>query len=300
MSPSYRAVRVVAVLLAAIVTYRSSGVDGLKLSGEYGSYAQYPTWNGCHNASFAFEFRTTQKITPMNVTLWYIDDGGSTDFFSVMLVQSRQVRLVLQLADSSDGGVEIILGHEVNDGRWHRVEVRRKRAVTFLVVDNETESGDLFGEHFNFGKLNASSTATDDDDPSHVFMGGIPPKYSIATGLITRLAMPSVVFIDKFRGSIRNVIYGNCTCHRSRASLIGGRIDGPPEAEDACIARNPCREGCLCISTEAGPTCDCSDLVCVGGKTFGRLLVVGVLWGGAWGRFARGFVDVVMFLPRTL
>ena len=98
----------------------------------------------------------------------------------------------------------MILGREVNDGRWHRVEVRRKRATTFLVVDNATDSQDLFGDHFHFGQMNASSTDSDDDDPSHVFIGGIPPKYSLASGLLTKLAMPSVVFMDRFRGSFRN------------------------------------------------------------------------------------------------
>ena len=238
----------------------------VRLTGEFGSFAQYPTWNGCNNASFSFEFRTTQRVTPMNVTLWYVDDGGSTDFFSLMIVHSRQVRLVLQLADASDGGVEIVLGHEVNDGHWHRVEVRRKRAVTFLVVDNETNSQDLFGEHFHFGQTNASATASDDDDPSHVYIGGIPPKFSIASGLITKLAMPSVVFMDRFRGSFRNVVYSNCTCQRSRVQLVGGRVDGSIDADDVCESRNPCRDGCLCISSDAGPTCDCSDLVCVGGE----------------------------------
>jgi len=202
----------------------------------------------------------------MNVTLWYIDDGGSTDFFAIMLIHTRQVRLVLQLADASDGGVEIILGHEINDGRWHRVEVRRKRAETFLIVDNESDSRVLFGEQFHFGQTNSSFTASDEDDPTHVFMGGIPTKYNLETGLITDLAMPSVVFMEKFAGSIRNVVYGNCTCRRTRPRLLGGRIDGSPDSNDVCVSRDPCREGCLCISTDQGPTCDCTDLVCVGGE----------------------------------
>jgi len=39
------------------------------------------------------------------------------------------VRLVLRLADEVDGNVDLVLGRRVNDGRWHRVEVRRATAA---------------------------------------------------------------------------------------------------------------------------------------------------------------------------
>jgi len=71
------------------------------------------------------------------VLLWYADDGGRTDFFALMLTARRRdggdddaaVRLVLRLADEVDGNVDLVLGRRVNDGRWHRVEVRRATAA---------------------------------------------------------------------------------------------------------------------------------------------------------------------------
>jgi len=72
------------------------------------------------------------------VLLWYADDGGRTDFFALMLTARRHdggddddaaVRLVLRLADEVDGNVDLVLGRRVNDGRWHRVEVRRATAA---------------------------------------------------------------------------------------------------------------------------------------------------------------------------
>jgi len=103
-------------------------VDALSLSGANSSYARFPPWSGCMNASFSFDFRTTQPVPPPphGVLLWYADDGGLTDFFAVMLTAPRDaVRLVLRLADDVDGNVDLSLGRSVNDGRWHHVEVRR-------------------------------------------------------------------------------------------------------------------------------------------------------------------------------
>jgi len=230
-------------------------VDALSLPGTQSAHARFPPWAGCMNASFAFDFRTTQSIPENGVLLWYADDGGRTDFFVVMLTAQRgAVRLVLRLADEVDGNVDISLGQGVNDGRWHRVEVRRKRAETFLVVDDDEESGVVFGHSFHFGRGNNSD----------VFVGGIPPEF---VHQLSSLAMPSAVFAARFQGSVRNVVYGNCTCERRRAREIGGV--GVRAADDACELRNPCRDGCLCISSDVDTSCDCSDLVaCVTGQSF--------------------------------
>jgi len=240
------------VLFSCIVDVH---VDALSLSGTQSSHARFPPWAGCMNASFSFDFRTTQSIPEHGVLLWYADDGGRTDFFVVMLTARRRaVRLVLRLADQVDGNVDISLGRDVNDGRWHRVQVRRKRAETFLLVDDEEDSGVVFGHSFQFGRGNNSD----------VFVGGIPPEF---VEKLSSLAMPSAAFAARLHGSVRNVVYGNCTCERSRARQIGG--SGVRAADDACELRNPCRDGCLCVSSGVdSSTCDCSDLVaCVTGQS---------------------------------
>ena len=229
-------------------------VDALSLPGTQSSHARFPPWAGCMNASFSFDFRTTQSIPEHGVLLWYADDGGRTDFFVVMLTAQRgAVRLVLRLADEADGNVDISLGQAVNDGRWHRVEVRRKRAETFLVVDDDEDSGVVFGHSFHFGRGNNSD----------VFVGGMPAEF---VHQLSSLAMPSAVFSARFQGSVRNVVYGNCTCERLRVRQIGGV--GVTEADDACELRNPCRDGCLCLSSDDDTSCDCSDLVaCAAGQS---------------------------------
>jgi len=230
-------------------------VDALSLPGTQSAHARFSPWAGCMNASFSFDFRTTQSIPEHGVLLWYADDGGRTDFFVVMLTAQRgAVRLVLRLADEVDGNVDISLGQDVNDGRWHRVEVRRKRAETFLVVDDDQGSGFVFGHSFHFGRGNNSD----------VFVGGIPPEF---VDQLSSLAMPSAVFAGRFHGSVRNVVYGNCTCERQRVGPTGGV--GVRAADDACELDNPCRDGCLCISSDADTSCDCSDLAtCVAGQLF--------------------------------
>ena len=245
-------------------------VEALSLPGSESSYARFPPWAGCMNASFSFDFRTTQPIPERGVLLWYADDGGRTDFFAVMLTARRRgaVRLVLRLADDVDGNVDVSLGAGVNDGRWHRVEVRRRRAETVLSVDDETDAGTVFGRSFQFGGRGG--------DNSDVFVGGMPPEMA---GRLSSMAMPSAVFAARLRGSVRNVVYGNCSCERRRVSPID--VDGGVvrAADDACERRDPCRDGCLCISSDVDTSCDCSDRVaCVSGQSLSAVSVAPLQW----------------------
>jgi len=244
-------------LLLFIVLFDVVGVEALSLAGTGTAHARFPPWAGCMNASFSFDFRTTQSIPQHGVLLWYADDGGRTDFFVVMLTAQRgAVRLVLRLADEVDGNVDISLGQRVNDGRWHSVEVRRRRAETFVLVDDEEDSGVVFGHSFQFGRGNNSD----------VFVGGVPAEH---VDDLSSLAMPSAVFAARLRGSVRNVVYGNCTsCERRRVSLTGG-VGVRATDDDVCEVRPvACRDGCLCVSSDADTSCDCSDLAtCVAGQS---------------------------------
>jgi len=96
---------------------------------------------------------------------------------------------------------------------------------------------------------------------SYVYMGGMPTSFSQNLGA---LALPSVTFERRYRGSIRNVLYGNCTCMTERVTIIDGVgvTHSPPES---CDLRNPCQTGCVCISTDTESTCNCSQAQCVTG-----------------------------------
>lgn len=166
---------------------------------------------------------------------------------------SGRVRAVLNIVDGRDGHIQIDVGNNVNDGDWHRVEIKRNRMETTLIVDGDTSSKFAFGSDFNFGDLRSNN---------EVFFGGLPSFYEQD---LRRLALPSVVFQPRFSGQIRNVLYNNCSCSTQRADFLGGD-DVSPYPREACEQRNPCREGCICVSTDTEPACDCSEMQCISGK----------------------------------
>lgn len=66
---------------------------------------------------------------------------------------------------------------------------------TTLTVDGKSQSKASRGKEFQFGKF-----ATNSD----IFVGGMPNCYNAKLAL---LALPSVIFEPRFRGSVRNLVY---------------------------------------------------------------------------------------------
>lgn len=66
---------------------------------------------------------------------------------------------------------------------------------TTLTVDGVSQSRASRGKEFQFGKF-----ATNSD----IFVGGMPNWYNAKLAL---LALPSVIFEPRFRGSVRNLVY---------------------------------------------------------------------------------------------
>ena len=252
--------RLFALLLS--LTYLLPSGQGIYLQGTERSYARYPKWNACVNASISFEFQTTQQES----TLLYVDDGGKYDYFDMLQTNGR-VRLLFNIVDGTDGSVQIDLATNVNDGHWHRVEIRRNRMETILTVDEETGSRYAFGSDFHFGDLGRPEARIISAN-SEVFIGGVPSTYGVEDSSLSRLANPEVFWQPRFRGSIRNVLYNNCTCLPVRAPYLGGEDVNLYPRED-CEIRNPCRAGCICVSTDGGSDCDCSERDCQSGKAPG-------------------------------
>ena len=232
------------ISLAAVVVLVTK-VSTFSMTGQ-SSYASFPPWNGCANASFTFEVKTTLR----DALLWYADDGGTYDFIQIEMSNGR-IRLLLNTEDGKDGRVvEITLGHNLNDNQWHKIRLKRRRMQTFLYVDTLSDRKDAMGADVNFGGKGRNS---------HVFIGGLPEKFKQN---LENLALPSVMFIPRFQGSVRNIIYRNCSCLKVRVPMIEGEGVSlvPPES---CEVRNPCREGCICESTDNATKCDCEDLECM-------------------------------------
>ncbi|XP_072160521.1 neurexin 1 [Bemisia tabaci] len=162
---------------------------GFVLDGSPTSYARFRKWNAGLNGSLEFEFKTDQA----NGLLLYTDDGGMYDFFEIKLVEGA-----LRLRYNLGGGAQIVtIGRDLNDGHWHKVQVRRRNERTTLRVDGEEQTRVSRGREFQFGRLQSNSD---------VYIGGIPAWYYTK---LTLLALPSVIFEPRFRVAVRNVVYAD-------------------------------------------------------------------------------------------
>uniref|UniRef100_A0A1I8PXC0 Neurexin-1 n=1 Tax=Stomoxys calcitrans TaxID=35570 RepID=A0A1I8PXC0_STOCA len=233
-----------------------------QLDGSQSSFAQFRKWYVGLNGSLELEFKTEQP----NGLVLYSDDGGTYDFFELKLVEGA-----LRLRYNLGGGAQIItVGRDLHDGHWHKVQVIRNDEQTSLIVDGVSQSRTTKGKEFQFGKF-----ATNSD----VYVGGMPNWYSTKLAL---LALPSVIFEPRFRGSIRNLVYADQPGGQTRRQEMKQPRDikcgdGPCDhgempkekvtrnlrgsnTTDACERHDPCQHGGICISTDSGPICECRNL----------------------------------------
>lgn len=179
---------VATVTLLCWLAGRALGAAGtLVLDGTYG---QFRKWDAGVNGTLEMEFKTR---TP-NGLLMYTDDGGTYDFFELKMVEGT-----MRLRYNLGAGAQILMaGHELYDGRWHRVAVERRGRVTALSVDNATSTTAASADkELQFGRLASNSP---------VYVGGMPGWYN---GRLTRLALPSVIFEPRFSGAVRNIVYAD-------------------------------------------------------------------------------------------
>ena len=220
-----------------ILNFRPQNCQAFRLEGSQTSFAKFPKWSPCQNGSFTFEFNTAHP----NGLLLYMDDGGRFDFLELKLVRGV-IRLRLNLGE---GATILAVGQNLNDRQWHKVEVARDEEDTTLIVDKESQTQKSQGNEFAFGNLSQNS---------FMFVGGMPITYSAKLSL---LALPSVMFEPRYRGSVRNILYSNCGSALMRVDMIESR-GVRTNVLDRCEEENPCKHGGICISTDSGSICDCS------------------------------------------
>jgi len=68
--------------------------------------------------------------------LLYADDGGQREFLELSHRAGR-VKILFEVVKDGGSPVNITLGRDVNDGRWHRVEIKRNGMQTTLSVDGK-------------------------------------------------------------------------------------------------------------------------------------------------------------------
>jgi leucine-rich repeat transmembrane neuronal protein 1/2 len=211
--------------------------SAFNLDGRPGSYAKFPAWEPCQNGSFSFEFKTDSQ----NALLVYMD-SGKFRFFELKMVGGN-LRLRVNLAE---GTVIVRGGEKLDDGQWHQVEVSQDHERTVLSVDGVPQSRTAPGKVADF---------SDGQPGQEIFMyfGGLPKEFD---NDLLQLALPSVVFETRFKGSIRNLFYRNCGGERHRPDMLDSFGLRSSEV-DWCERGNPCLNSGVCLSTDDGLMCDC-------------------------------------------
>lgn len=136
----------------------------------------------------------------------------------------------------------------MNDGKWHTVEVRQDGGATFLKVDGVEHSKQYPGVLQSYVPLSSNDT--------FLFIGGLPMEYE--SKKFKSLALPSVIFEPKFRGSIRNFFYRSCGGEPTRPTPL--ESSGILSKDiDLCEKGSPCLNGGRCLTTDNGIFCDCAS-----------------------------------------
>ncbi|XP_075923816.1 neurexin-1-like isoform X6 [Petromyzon marinus] len=270
------------LLLATLAASRS---HGLEFSGSSGQWARFERWeSGSAGASsktapaggeLSFQMRTNQS----RGMVLYQDDGGgggrdrgACGFLATSLSDGR-LRLRAGLSCSVEALV--LSGSRVDDGRWHRVQVRRDGRRVELSVDGENQVaravsldraqlGHSFGHGHGHGHgqghgqghgLVASTGRR--RPPSDLFVGGVPAD------------VPAHAAADRefpFSGTLLDLRYSADEGHWpggggggffSVPELVGSQGVGT-EAERVCTERNPCENGGLCSVLDGEAFCDCA------------------------------------------
>ena len=245
-----RGMGLLSLALTLLVALVSTEMD---FNGDKTTFARYPKWNICsdtYGASFSLDFRTA---TPEGLIL-YMDDGGLSDFLEVSY-RHKKLRLLVHTAheEASRVKIELKLKHVLDDGKWHQLAISRLKNKITLTLDDVTESKPISGSDVTLGSALRNSD---------LFIGGIPSELQENP---SKTSHHKVLGKSHFKGSIRNVIYGNCTCKRER--VVPVEVTGVTEDKTGgCESDNPCQPNCVCLTTNDGHKCDCTSQECQKGK----------------------------------
>ncbi|XP_052825988.1 uncharacterized protein LOC106882798 isoform X1 [Octopus bimaculoides] len=211
-------------------------VSSVYLLGTETSYAQFSLWNICLNSSLSFSFKTSQQ----SALLMYTDDNGVMDFFQINLEEGI-ISLTIKISNQPDVSQTVKIVGPFHDNQWHSVTVKRNSEITSFTVDQTTEHMRFEGTDFLFGSEKIHN---------YVYFGGMQELDN------SKVSNPEAKYSKRFKGFVRNVIYGNCSCIPVRAEVVGG-IDMDDGDDETCKKPSICDKGCICIRTDNGYGCDC-------------------------------------------
>lgn len=173
-------------LLSVFVSFSPS--VSFYLEGSQNTFAQFPSWIPGSNGSLELSFQTKDP----DGLLLYTDDGGSYEFFELILVEGS-----MRLRYNLGGGAKLLtVGKNLNDGEFHKVKIQRKKERTELTVDSHMEGRSVKNVDFEFGSSSSNS---------FVWIGGLPDL--VARQVSVRLTLQVVILEPSFAGEVKDLIY---------------------------------------------------------------------------------------------
>lgn len=231
-----------------------------RLEGSRTSYAAFPKWSTCHNSSIEFEFETRRSTA----LLLYMDDRASSSFLELKIVRgSARLRYKQKAHDKVQS-----LGDDLHDGKWHRVRVMSTQTSFGFSVDSIAHTG---GDSTLSDRVLLSTGSFS----SVTYVGGLPESFKKNPW---DLSLPSSAYEIHFHGSIRNFSMEQCGNGLERAEMVS-RSGIRSSVDDPCALHDPCQHGGLCISTDAGPVCECDitdylGVYCSVGKFYLKIIFI--------------------------
>jgi len=228
----------------------ASWATGVHLDGSRTSYAQFSTWSVCQNASLSFEFQTSHSTALMI----YADDGQR--FVQVRLVRGA-LQLRYRLLTTTKRETVTVVGHGLDDGRWHTVQLRSHDGSQLVLTVDRALSREPRANVEGFIRRKADTVRL----TTGTLVGGIPTSVWRQPA---DLAVPAVAFELRLKGSVRNFRLSQCSASSTAgaampAELVGGRgmTAADRGVDGRCETDNPCLHGGICVNTAAGPLCEC-------------------------------------------
>ena len=210
-----------------------------ELGGSSHSYSKFDKWEPCHNGTISFEFKTLSG----SGILMYIDGGRkSNDYFELKLINGA-LHLTYNLKNEIN---MLTAGQNLNDNKWHSVDLIRDESLTTLKVGTYTFTRQTI-------KYDPNYITFENSNSNYVYFGGLPSDFKHRLSELTRI---QVVYEPRLQGSIRNIFYSNCGKIMTSPEML--ESEGLVMEGDQCMKNNPCQNEGICVMLDDGVKCDCS------------------------------------------
>ncbi|KAK7495999.1 hypothetical protein BaRGS_00012700 [Batillaria attramentaria] len=207
------------------------------------SFVAFSHFHVRERGSFACDFKTRASIAVM---LFNSGRGSfKDDFLSLEIIGGRPKLSV----NSGSGVVEVVLAAEVNDGKWHQLDLTISQSSVELRIDNTRNTTRVGGDQ---SYINLAG---------HLFVGGVGLK---ARSHALHLGLESLQGDRSLRGSmlgcIRNIVI-NSRPYGFRELQVSRHVDPGCSWSFPC-ASEPCITGAECIESRDSYQCICDEPVC--------------------------------------